>query len=157
MDIIELGGGSSPVYHPNFDIIKASGVDYVCDVAKGILIPDDSVDLIYSRDFIEHITFLDFLSLLRECRRVLRCKGQIEFVTADVYKAITTHSEFNLHVSNVLIGNWETPEMRHKMWYTPELVRYILEHEKWWNIIISEYKKDSDYWKEPKMLIRAQV
>ena len=154
--MIELGGGSSPVYHPNFDAVEG---DTICDLTEGIPLPNASIEGIYSKDFIEHLTFTDFISLLGECKRVLLKGGKIEFITPDVYQTLFTWKRWNDHTHNVIIGDhdvyvidWDSCSLalRHKMWFTPELLRYILSKEGWSNIEISEYKKDADYWKEPK-------
>jgi len=50
----------------------------VCDVSKGLLIPDGDADIITLSNTIEHIP--DTSALLKECRRVL-CKGGILVAT----------------------------------------------------------------------------
>ena len=165
-EVIELGGGENPLYRPNLDITLFKAVDIVCDLTKGIPLPDSSVGKIYSQDFLEHLSFRDCLHLLGECNRILRKGGEIEFITPDIEKTLFTHSSFNEHVHHMVVGddyifrckNWNEgrPELRHRMWFSPDLITYILTKEGWLNIIISEYRKDPDYWKEPKMRVVAR-
>jgi len=157
-EAVELGGGNSPRVRPNIDIFKALNVDIVADLSKGIPLPEGCTKKIYSYDFIEHLTFLDFLALLRECRRILIQGGVIEFETPDMDKILVTHNEYNNHVHHCVVGEWDEkrPELRHKSWWTPSLITYVLRHEGWTDIEVSEFRNDADYWKEPKMVIKAE-
>jgi len=153
---VELGGGPNPVYHPNIDILEHPAVDCVQDVTKGIPLPDGSAELIFSRDFIEHITFYQFLCLLEECWRVLVEGGRIEFITPDIQRTEETWNEWNEHVTHMYIGEWNRGEaMRHKMWFSVDLMRYILENGEWNDIEVTDYIGDADHWKEPKMRVVA--
>lgn len=162
---VELGGGTDPKYHPNIDALGLANVDIVYDLSKGIPMPDNHADLIYSCDFIEHLDFACFLRLLLECRRVLKENGKIEFITPDVFKAVFTHKQWNDNIHHVIIGDdkvyrsndWAggEPFLRHRQWFSPELMFYILSHEGWKDIQITDYKKDGDWWKEPKMKVVA--
>jgi predicted SAM-dependent methyltransferase len=60
----------------NVDADGASpAVDLVWDLRHPLPFPDDSCELLYSEHVLEHFTVEDGLSLLRECRRVLRSGG----------------------------------------------------------------------------------
>ena len=162
---IELGGGNYPLYHPNIDLALSPTVDIAHDLTQGIPLPDNYADLIFSRDFIEHLSFPKFIFLLTDCKRVLRNEGRIEFITPDVEKALFTHSWWNEYTHHVVIGDdsvfrsghWDSGNscLRHRIWFSPELMRYILEKENWQVVSIEDYKKDDDWWKEPKMRVIA--
>lgn len=162
---IELGGGEIPLYHPNIDALELPNVDIVHDLSTGIPMPDNHADLIYSCDFIEHLQFPAFINLLSECQRILKDGGKIEFITPDTLKAVFTHRNWNNNIHHVIVGddatfrsnNWGSGELhlRHKMWFTPELIGYILATEGWKGIKITDYKKDGDWWREPKMRVEA--
>ena len=156
-EVVELGGGPAPDYKPNIDICGCASVDKVADLSKGIPLPDKCCMKLFSRDFIEHFMFTDFLNLLRECRRVLKVGGSIEFITPNMDDVLLNHKVYNEHVHHCVIGAWDEnrPEMRHKSWWTPSLVEYVLRKEGWRDIDVSEYRRDADHWKEPKMTIRA--
>ena len=58
--IIDMGGGRRK--YPGsvgIDIVKLEGVDIVADLNKGIPLKDDSVDMLVSFHFLEHIN--DFI------------------------------------------------------------------------------------------------
>lgn len=150
-DIIELGGGSNPRYHPNLDAQNVPEVDIVCDLRDGIPLDDESVEEIFSQDFFEHFTFWEGLSLLKECKRVLKPEGIIRFIIPDIAEGIKVNDKWNHHISNILYGTrWHDYDV-HKMWYTPDLAYYIFYHEGW--VYISFTVMPSE---EPKFVIEAR-
>jgi len=153
-ETIELGGGDNPVVHPNLDIQPSPAVDTVCDLTQGIPLEDNSVKTIYSKDFIEHISFEQFLSLLSECKRVLVDNGMLDFIIPDTEQVISNHNEWNEHVSNVVVGRWEPDNRKHRAWYSTSLIKYILEKEGW-QCETYPYNEDADGCKEPKFVLWA--
>lgn len=153
--IIELGGGSGqhgyPKYHPNFDVMPGPAVDVVCDLSKGIPLPDNSVGQIYSGDFYEHFTFEEGLALLKECQRVLKPSGFIGFLIPDIAGIVKNHPNYDESMQYLIYGTRKHEFDVHKMWYTPELMRYILEHEGGWEIFDIEY-----FGEVSKFLVRAK-
>lgn len=157
-EIIELGGGVTVMCHPNLDVIDAATVDIKCDLSNGVIpLDDNSVNKIVSRDFVEHLYFTDFINLLHECKRILKDGGSIDFITPDVDRALLTYSEWNEHVKHCVAGAWHDDNvfMRHKQWWTPPLMLYILGKEGWRDAKWEYYKKDPDWWKEPKFRVTA--
>jgi predicted SAM-dependent methyltransferase/glycosyltransferase involved in cell wall biosynthesis len=61
-----------------------SSADVQVDVRKGIPYPDNSVEGIYSEHFIEHLTQVEAIRFLRECRRVLIPNGVMRIATLDL-------------------------------------------------------------------------
>lgn len=149
--IIELGGGTGPRYHPNFDAMPGPAVDIVCDLSKGIPLPDNTVEQIYSGDFYEHFTFEEGLALLKECKRVLKPGGFIAFQIPDIAGNVRVHPELDQTIQSLMYGTRRHEFDVHKMWYTPELMEYILEHEGW-EIIDIEYLESEHM----KFLVRAK-
>lgn len=74
---IEIGSGNKkrPGYE-SCDIRNIPGVDHVCQ-ADNLPFTDQSIDEIYSRHFIEHLTLREFLKTLAEWNRVLKVGGEI--------------------------------------------------------------------------------
>jgi ubiquinone/menaquinone biosynthesis C-methylase UbiE len=72
---IELGcGNQKPEGFIGIDMFPLDGVDIVANIENGLdFIPDNSVDLISSRHFLEHVT--NYEQLLREIFRVLKPNG----------------------------------------------------------------------------------
>ena len=80
---IELGGGESPLEgYQNMD------ARYGNDMAKPWEIDSDSIDNIYSREFIEHISYLKIEDVLKESYRVLKIGGRFSFSCPDFEKLI---------------------------------------------------------------------
>ncbi|MGA2777765.1 MAG: glycosyltransferase [Steroidobacteraceae bacterium] len=67
----------------NLDLQPGAG-GIVCDLSKALPYADDSVDCIFSEHFLEHLTRKDALSLLSECKRVLKPLGRIRLSTPDM-------------------------------------------------------------------------
>jgi predicted SAM-dependent methyltransferase len=56
------------------------------DVRKGLPYDTGTVDLIFASHMIEHLTYRECLSFLRDCRRVLKPTGAMRLVTPDAHK-----------------------------------------------------------------------
>ena len=103
---LELGCGNvkKNIDSIGIDIINYDSVDLVGD-ATNILkkIPDNSIDLIYSRHFLEHV--VDFHVLMDEISRILKKDGILEFVVPHFsnpyyYSDITHKNFFGLYSMN---------------------------------------------------------
>jgi SAM-dependent methyltransferase len=74
--IIDLGGGRRK--YPSsvgIDIVKLEGVDIVADLNKCIPLKDNSVDMLVSFHFLEHVN--DFIYIVEEIHRVVKPNGII--------------------------------------------------------------------------------
>ncbi len=56
------------------------------DARKPFPLSDESFELVFSEHMLEHLTYADGLSCLRECRRVLRSGGRIRVATPSLQK-----------------------------------------------------------------------
>jgi len=77
---LNLGSGmrSMPGFY-NVDLLPLPGVDLVADLNSPLdALPDNSVDEIYSRHTLEHVS--QFLPLLAEMHRIARPEARIELV-----------------------------------------------------------------------------
>lgn len=78
------------------DINKTEDVDVVCNLEKGIPLASGSVDMIFCRDFIEHMSDVTFI--MSEIRRVLKVGGICEMVIPhfSCFQALTdpTHKHY---------------------------------------------------------------
>jgi predicted SAM-dependent methyltransferase len=70
----------------------------VHDCRKGIPLADNSVDIIYSSHFFEHLYRSEVFCLLKECRRVLKPNGVMRVVLPDTEK-----------IANMFLGVDQTP------------------------------------------------
>ena len=73
--------------HPqniNLDYAWRPGIDIVCDIRRGIPLPDQYVIGIFTEHCLEHISLRDCLFVLSECRRVLRPGAYLRIVVPDL-------------------------------------------------------------------------
>lgn len=84
--VVELGGGSRPVFHPNLDVRKLPEVDIVADFNKPLMLESGVYDGLYSNFLIEHISFRSLKQFISECFRVLKPGGTAIFITANLYE-----------------------------------------------------------------------
>ena len=74
---IDLGCGKwKKEGYAGFDMAPLPNVDVVCDLNKGIPLPDKSVDRVYTTHFLEHVD--NPLFLIEEIWRVLKVEGIVE-------------------------------------------------------------------------------
>jgi predicted SAM-dependent methyltransferase len=83
-EILEIGGGDKPIYHPNLDIRKLPGVDIVADLNKEWPVPNAAVDGVYSSYVIEHVSWRKIKHFVSELHRVLRPGGRAVLITANL-------------------------------------------------------------------------
>jgi len=69
----------------NVDVVPYSpGPDVLLDLRRPLPLPNNSLDLIYSEDFIEHLELTAGRRLLHECYRVLRPGGTMRLLTPNL-------------------------------------------------------------------------
>ena len=86
--------GSGPLALPgwtNIDVAPYAGVDVVHDVREPW--PFSDVELIFAEHFLEHLTLVEGLAFLRECRRVLRADGVVRLSTPNLDWVWLTHDK----------------------------------------------------------------
>lgn len=62
----------------NLDKHPFEGVDYICDVTKGLPFGENTIDYIYSQDFLEHLPTESKIFVMNEIWRVLKNGGVME-------------------------------------------------------------------------------
>jgi ubiquinone/menaquinone biosynthesis C-methylase UbiE len=77
---IELGcGPSKKKGYLGVDKLAIPGVDFIADLESGLgFLPDNSVDEIYTSNFLEHID--NFELFMKECHRVIKPGGEIRII-----------------------------------------------------------------------------
>jgi predicted SAM-dependent methyltransferase len=68
----------------NIDFDPVMNIEVAADLRRDFPLRSDSVDLIHSEDFIEHVDEADGKRALRECYRVLRPGGVMRLLTPDL-------------------------------------------------------------------------
>jgi len=130
---VQLGCG--PKYLDGFINIDGNfqrRVDYLMDIRAGLPFDDDSIEFIYSCHTLEHLFITDALTVLGECRRVLRPDGVLRLTLPDFLHAqrILDRKE-----TSTFPRSFASPEGQainflfcdgqHKFAYTPEVIREI--------------------------------
>lgn len=78
----------------NIDIIPSwPGPEILLDLRKSLPLPDNTIDLIYSEDFIEHLELADGRRMLHECYRVLRPGGMMRLLTPNLRVLVEEYVE----------------------------------------------------------------
>ena len=77
---INLGSGlTSKNGYYSLDIVNHVGIDIIADINEPLeLIPDGSVNRVYTHHVLEHIE--NFIGLMRELNRIISDDGEIEIV-----------------------------------------------------------------------------
>lgn len=137
--ILNLGGGSN-----TFDRWLTADVDpradVFVDIAKPLLFPDHSVDVIYLEEVIEHISTADGQRLLAECRRVLKLGGALRLTTPclDAYVSqFDGSTEFEGKFNDVFYLHG------HRHIYAKAGIRILLERAGFTSISQSDFRDPS--------------
>jgi tetratricopeptide (TPR) repeat protein len=88
---IELGGGMFPTKireegqddFINVDVMDWPTIDMKADLRNPLPFPNETVDHIFSREFIEHLPFRSLQQLIHECFRVMKHGGKLYFSCPD--------------------------------------------------------------------------
>jgi radical SAM superfamily enzyme YgiQ (UPF0313 family)/predicted SAM-dependent methyltransferase len=135
---IEIGSGKKP--KPGFihvDIAKLPGVNVV-STAWSLPFATGSVGQIYSRHCLEHLTLDQFLTALKEFRRVLAPEGKMEMILPDLAyhfrqyfmkgkSPLSGQDVTNRHHALFSIYGWQkSPYDFHKWGYDEEYLRELI-------------------------------
>jgi predicted SAM-dependent methyltransferase len=77
----------------NVDISQATGADLIWDVTTGLPFARESVSLIHTEDFIEHLSLEGGKTVLKECFRVLIPGGFMRLLTPDLAMLVQCYLE----------------------------------------------------------------
>lgn len=89
---LELGSGPKKGLN-GYVTVDIRGADLCRNLKKGIPLKDESVECIYTSHLLEHIPFQELISLLTECKRVLKRGGVLSVCVPDAYKYIQAYVE----------------------------------------------------------------
>lgn len=97
---------------------------YRIDVTSTQLpIPDNSVDLIFHEDFLEHLSQRDQIIFLSESYRILKKGGVHRVNTPDLVSSIVNHSHFSLGGVGVYTEEWDRSD--HQLVLTKNYLKEI--------------------------------
>ncbi len=125
----------------NIDNLEYPGVDRVLDVTQGL--PFEDVSFVFAEHFIEHLAYPDGLSLLRECRRVLREDGVLRLSTPNLDWVWMTHYRLGMsepeEVQACFALNRAFRGWGHQFLYNERTLRATLNDAGFTNIVRREY------------------
>lgn len=96
--ILEIGGGTSPFFRPNFDMLSGENIDRVINPEEKLPINDESFDGIYISSFVQHLSWKRLPDFFQECFRILKSGGKAVFIAPNTEEKI----KFILENSNQL-------------------------------------------------------
>ena len=87
--------GSGPVKGENgwTNIDLLDGADLNLDISSGLPLPQDSIEMIYTSHFLEHLDYPTLCRVLKECHRVLRPGCALSICVPDASKFIKAYIE----------------------------------------------------------------
>lgn len=97
---------------------------YAIDITKtGIPLPNESVDVIFHEDFIEHLNQRDSIIFLAETLRVLKKGGVHRVNTPNLLSSMRDHSDFKKGNREVYVYEWD--HAQHLNILTPEYLKEL--------------------------------
>ena len=82
---------------------------FTFDITKvGLPLPDNSVDVIFHEDFLEHLNQRDQVIFLAEALRVLKLGGIHRVSTPNLAASMRAHSDFTKGLAGVYYDEWNT-------------------------------------------------
>src|SRR4030095_8913465 len=75
----------------NMDMVSSGPSVIQCDLLKGISFPDNTFNVVYHSQFIEHVTRDKANFITKECYRVLKPGGIIRVVTPDLENIVRNY------------------------------------------------------------------
>jgi predicted SAM-dependent methyltransferase len=146
--IRKLQIGAGPSTFPTWldtDFEPRAGQAFL-DATAPFPLPDNSFDYVFSEHVIEHLNYVEGLSMLRESHRILRPGGRVRVVTPDLSQLVSLFAQDKSEDTQKymrdkiaffywpktpddagLILNLELHEWRHQFVYSPALLRDGLE------------------------------
>lgn len=90
---LDLGCGPNIHEHVmNLDYLWRPGVDICWDVSRGLPLPDECMEGVFSEHCLEHFSLADGVALLREACRVLAPRGVIRVIVPDAGLYLDTYA-----------------------------------------------------------------
>ena len=118
------------------------------DLRNGIPAEDDSLDLVYHSHMLEHLSYLDGISFIKECYRVLAPGGRMRVLVPDLeiwINAYTNKNEFffeeyrkvldpNIYVTPAAIFMGMLHNHGHECGYDFASLKWLVEHAGFVNV-----------------------
>jgi predicted SAM-dependent methyltransferase len=136
---MKLNLGCGPDIKPGYINIDSCAIDnsvIIMDI-KNLNFPDNSIEEIYAKDIIEHLSITETINLINTCGRICKPGAKIFIQTINIDEMISAYQNgvWNLNVLNYMLfagKNWVDNISRnedfHKSCYSEKLLTEILEN-----------------------------
>ena len=112
--------------------VEIADPEFLCDITKKLPFLDSSVELVFSRETLEHLTYRDLINHLIECHRVLKKGGKVRICVPDldlmVQNFINRDKDFKVERETWEI-NEDLPTDNHSEFF----VAKIMYHDHYYN------------------------
>jgi len=111
------------------------GADICHDLTKGIPLPNESVDQIYTSHMLEHIPFKDLVIFINECFRVLKKNGSLSVCVPDASLYIKSYIDnkrfrpINQGAKSAIIDTGSFMDQVNYIAYMDQLHKYMFDSE----------------------------
>jgi predicted SAM-dependent methyltransferase len=102
--------------------------DIIADITQHIPLKDNSVDLIFSRATLEHLTYQELINHFLECHRLIKKEGYIRMTVPDVDIMISNYLNKNESIEEAKIDS-EISSKEHLENHTDLFISRILYHD----------------------------
>jgi len=103
---LNLGSGPCKGVDGWTNLDQLDGADLCLDLSRGLPVNDDSVDLIYTSHFLEHLSYAEICATLRDCHRALKPGGTISLCVPDAAKYIEAYVHNHFDQCQLSNGAW---------------------------------------------------
>lgn len=128
MQVVELGGGENPNFHPNLDGRPVKGVDIVADLESPLPLKSEAFDFVFSQFAIEHISWKRLTGYIADIFRILKPNGKATIITADLraqFLYIMKKKAWDLTELETIFGSQDYPQNTHKSSMSMELAERL--------------------------------
>ena len=131
---IELGSGSKKG-KDGWTTVDQYGADIIWDLRRGIPLPNETVDKIYSSHLLEHIPYQQLIPFLRECRRVMKSDAEFSVCVpnfrlyVDAYKNKTLFSSRDTWYQPGIIDTGSSIDQLNYLAYMLDEHKYMFDEE----------------------------
>ena len=81
---------------------KLDQPDIICDITENIPVANETIDLIYSRETLEHLTWKQLINHFLECNRILKPNGVVRMSLPSFDNMINAYLEKNENLKEVI-------------------------------------------------------
>lgn len=140
--VLELGGGTVPMFRPNLDVRQAENVDIVADFNEPLPVEDNTYDGIFSKFCIEHISWRKVKLFLEEVYRILKDQGRAVFITANTEKQmewVLEHDDWDHHCSCIIFGDQDYADNTHRNSLNPKYAIQLLREVGFSSVVVMPF------------------